>query len=127
MTKLLKRSSTAALAGSLALGLTAAPAAARDRSAQEEAISETVSAAGLDLTRASDRTRLDHRVRAATRRVCQTGTGTLWGDTDQQCRAKAQQSAERQIASLVERDRQLAAKGVPDDQTIAIAVASKGE
>jgi UrcA family protein len=91
-------------------------------------VSEEVSTAGLDLTKASDRQRLESRIRSATRRVC--GDNGLVGmvKDERLCRKAAQVSAQRQVASLLDRSRRLAnAAGQPIEIRTSVAVAAPSD
>ncbi|MGR4893285.1 UrcA family protein [Sphingopyxis sp. LARHCG72] len=84
----------------LALSLTVATAPA---AAQTEGTTAAVSTAGLDLTRAADRERLDTRVKSAARRLCRSGLrGTAENARQSACvaaaLANAAPQAERAIA-----------------------------
>lgn len=84
----------------LALSLTVATVPA---TAQTEGATAAVSTAGLDLTRAADRERLDTRVKSAARRLCRSGLrGTAENARQSACvaaaLANATPQAERAIA-----------------------------
>jgi UrcA family protein len=84
----------------LALSLTVATVPA---AAQTEGATAAVSTAGLDLTRAADRERLDTRVKSTARRLCRSGLrGTAENARQSACvaaaLANAAPQAERAIA-----------------------------
>ena len=83
----------------LALSLTAAAAPA---AAQTEGATAAVSTHDLDLTRATDRDRLDTRLKSAARRLCQSGLrGTAENARQSACMAAALASAAPQAERAI--------------------------
>ena len=83
----------------LALSLTVATVPA---AAQTEGATAAVSTAGLDLTQAVDRERLDTRVKSAARRLCRSGLrGTAENARQSACMAAALASAAPQAERAI--------------------------
>ena len=83
----------------LALSLTAAAVPA---AAQTEGATAAVSTHDLDLTRATDRDRLDTRLKSAARRLCQSGLrGTAENARQSACMAAALASAAPQAERAI--------------------------
>ena len=83
----------------LALSLTVAAVPA---AAQTESATAAVSTHDLDLTRATDRDRLDTRLKSAARRLCQSGLrGTAENARQSACIADALASAEPQAEQAI--------------------------
>jgi UrcA family protein len=127
MSKKFKSAGTAALAFSLTVGvvglLAEQPAAASPSDSSNSHMieaSELVSTAGLDLAKPADVRRLEARIRAATRRVCDDEGPRKFSAHEQICRTAARKSAQQQVASLVDRSQRLAAAG----QAVAIRTGS---
>ncbi len=118
MNKRLRSTASAAAAFSLSCGLIAAvaqPASARTLPAAPSTeftqVSTTVSVADLDLSQAPHQRKLNLRIRAAARQVCDTGVAELANQSDLNCRRGAVQSTDGQVARLIDRAIQLAAAG----------------
>ena len=83
----------------LALSLTVATVPA---AAQTEGATAAVSTAGLDLTQAADRGRLDTRLKSAARRLCQSGLrGTAENARQSACIAAALANAAPQAEQAI--------------------------
>lgn len=115
MFKNLRSAGSAALAFCMTfgvIGLLAEPAAAASTAEvaalDRVEVSTRVSTAGLDLARSEDVRRLEARVRAATRRLCDHGSRGI-SRSELSCKAAARTSAEQQITSLVDRSQRLSA------------------
>lgn len=134
MTTALRSAGASVLAFSVTCGLVAAlgaqPASARPlpnaNAMSDEAISERVSVAGLNLARADHRRRVNNRIRSASRRVCEGPFQRLTSDTAKHCRRVAREDAEVQLAALVNRAERLAAAGMPTEINTVLTVIASG-
>ena len=119
-TKAMRSTGSAAFALSMTAGivalLAAQPAPARGLSSaaatSDEAVSETISIADLNLTKASDQKRLNSRIKYASKRVCTIGgLGYAGQQLEAQCSRAAYQSARPQMEALVQQAQRFAAAG----------------
>ena len=135
MTDRLRSTGAAAFAlvitGGLVAVLGAAPASARDLTVpaplQGEALSTTVTTAGLDLSVSQDQRRLQARIRSASRAVCAPMSIGKLTHAEQNCREVALASAAPQVARLAEQAQRLAAAGLPSRVVSTVAVSAGAE
>jgi UrcA family protein len=134
MTTPLRSAGAGLLAFSVTCGLVAAlgaqPASASrlttaDPSSRELVV-ETISTAGLNVSQADHRRRIDSRIRSATRRVCDSRAYSRSVNADQECRRAAQEGAELQLTALVKRAERMAAAGSPTKINTVLTVIAPG-
>ena len=141
MTKQIKSTGLAALAFSVSLGLVgltvAQPASAANgpneyrviAPSEDTVLTKTVRVSDLDLANPADFRRLEFRISAASRFVCAPLSNGQVTPAEAKCRAYAKGSANRQVASLLERADRLAAAGLPSrfDAVLTVVAPDSGE
>lgn len=117
-TKAMRSTGSAAFALSMTAGIVAllaaqpAPARGLASTASDEAVSETISIADLNLTKESDQKRLHSRIKFASKRVCSFSSIGLAGALlEARCSRAAYQSARPQMEALVQQAQRFAAAG----------------